>query len=82
MGVHIALVLFLAFLPSSLCQEFIRASILVNGNQEKAETDDNFICATLDWWPHDKCDYGHCPWGYSSINNLVSILKLILQKSN
>ena len=21
-----------------------------------------FICATLDWWPSNKCDYGHCQW--------------------
>ncbi|XP_028753639.1 heparanase-like protein 1 [Neltuma alba] len=70
MGFHIALFLFLAFLPPSSSQEVIHASILVNGNQAKAETDDNFICATIDWWPHDKCDYDHCPWGYSSVTNL------------
>ena len=27
---------------------------------------DRFVCATLDWWPHDKCDYGRCPWGGAS----------------
>ena len=21
-----------------------------------------YICATLDWWPETKCDYGRCPW--------------------
>ena len=21
-----------------------------------------YVCATLDWWPRDKCDYKRCPW--------------------
>ncbi|KAG6544437.1 hypothetical protein Mapa_014075 [Marchantia paleacea] len=25
--------------------------------------DDKFLCATLDWWPSTKCNYGQCPWG-------------------
>lgn len=72
MGFHLALFLFLAFLRATLSQEVQHASILVDGNQAKAETDDNFVCATIDWWPHDKCNYDHCPWGYSSVTNLVS----------
>ncbi|CAI0394319.1 unnamed protein product [Linum tenue] len=39
-----------------------------------ANTDSDFICATLDWWPKDKCDYGQCPWGMTGILNL-EILK-------
>ncbi|CAJ2648090.1 unnamed protein product [Trifolium pratense] len=35
-----------------------------------ATTDENFICATLDWWPENKCDYNQCPWGKSGILNL------------
>ncbi|KAI4335931.1 hypothetical protein L6164_014526 [Bauhinia variegata] len=68
MEVHLALFLFFAFVPVTLSQEGV--SILVDGTRTKAETDDNFICATIDWWPHDKCDYNHCPWGYSSAINL------------
>jgi heparanase 1 len=37
-----------------------------------ASTDEVFICATLDWWPPDKCDYETCAWGQASILNLVS----------
>ena len=25
------------------------------------------ICVNLDWWPSDKCDYGHCVWGNASL---------------
>lgn len=80
MGFHLALFLFLASLPLTLTQDIQdveHGSILVNGAQAIAENDDNFICATIDWWPHDKCDYNYCPWGYSSVINMVSILVLI-----
>ncbi|KAG4128326.1 hypothetical protein ERO13_D09G014500v2, partial [Gossypium hirsutum] len=35
-----------------------------------AETDDNFVCATLDLWPTEKCNYNQCPWGKAGILNL------------
>ena len=73
----LALFLLLASLPAVLSQEVAHVSVLVDGSQPKAETDDNFICATIDWWPHDKCDYDHCSWGYSSVVNMVRILKFI-----
>lgn len=38
------------------------------------ETDGNLVCATIDWWPKEKCDYGWCPWYNSSIINLVSLV--------
>ena len=80
MGIHLALFLFLAFLRMTLSQDIEHGSILVDGIQAIAETDDNFICATIDWWPHDKCDYNYCPWGDSSAVNLVSIFALIYIK--
>jgi len=26
-----------------------------------------YVCATLDWWPRDKCDYKRCPWRGASM---------------
>ncbi|MQL83093.1 hypothetical protein Taro_015585 [Colocasia esculenta] len=46
------------------------ATVIVRGNVIAAETDENFICATLDWWPPDKCNYNQCPWGNASVLNL------------
>ena len=73
MGFHVSLFLLLACLSSIWAQEVEYAVIVVNGTQVVAKTDANYICATIDWWPHDKCSYNQCPWGYSSIINLVMI---------
>ncbi|KAE9609645.1 putative glycosidase [Lupinus albus] len=70
MEFHLALFIFMASLGLSLSKHVQHGSILVNGAQAIAETDDNFICATMDWWPHDKCDYNYCSWGYASVTNL------------
>ncbi|XP_014507098.1 heparanase-like protein 1 isoform X1 [Vigna radiata var. radiata] len=70
MGIQLVLFLFLASLRLGLSQDVEHGLILVQGIQAIAETDDNFICATIDWWPHDKCDYNNCPWGNSSAANL------------
>ncbi|XP_015894941.4 heparanase-like protein 2 isoform X1 [Ziziphus jujuba] len=44
--------------------------ITIRGETSIAETDDNFICATLDWWPNEKCDYNDCSWIESGILNM------------
>ncbi|KAK0571853.1 hypothetical protein LWI29_022639 [Acer saccharum] len=49
--------------------DVVQGSVFVNGTAA-AKTDDDFICATLDWWPPDKCDYGTCSWGSASLLNL------------
>nr|KYP33356.1 Heparanase-like protein 2 [Cajanus cajan] len=46
------------------------AKIVVNGVTSIATTNNNFICATLDWWPANKCNYNDCPWGQTGILNL------------
>ena len=63
-----ALISFISF-SSSILAEFVKVS--VKGVTTIAETDNDFICATLDWWPSDKCDYGQCPWGKAGLLNLV-----------
>ncbi|CAK7323245.1 unnamed protein product [Dovyalis caffra] len=70
MGFSFSLFLFLASFPVILAQQVRHATISVDGTTAVAVTDDNFVCATLDWWPHDKCNYNQCPWGYSSVTNL------------
>jgi len=42
----------------------------VDGKSAIGETDQDFICVTIDWWPSDKCDYGTCSWGNASLLNL------------
>uniref|UniRef100_A0A0E0KAE8 Heparanase-like protein n=1 Tax=Oryza punctata TaxID=4537 RepID=A0A0E0KAE8_ORYPU len=46
------------------------ATVIVKGSTKIAETNKNYICATIDWWPPEKCNYNQCPWGQSSILNL------------
>ncbi|KAK9669202.1 hypothetical protein RND81_13G115300 [Saponaria officinalis] len=61
----------LAFcIPSILAQEVADATLGIDGSLAIAQTDENYVCATVDWWPHTKCNYHDCPWAYSSILNL------------
>ncbi|MQL84038.1 hypothetical protein Taro_016540 [Colocasia esculenta] len=62
-------VVFLILSPLGLSLEE-EVTLTVTSGKPIAETDENFICATLDWWPPEKCDFGQCPWGLSSILNL------------
>lgn len=58
-----------------------RAYELAVGPKAVSRTDDVFVCVTLDWWPANKCDYGHCQWANASVlsaplsdNRLVAAL--------
>ncbi|KAL0358365.1 UNVERIFIED_CONTAM: Heparanase-like protein 3 [Sesamum angustifolium] len=51
----------------------VDGTVFVDGKRPIAWTDENFICATLDWWPPEKCDYGNCSWGHASLLNLACV---------
>ncbi|WJX24251.1 heparanase [Trifolium repens] len=68
MDVKLTLCYTLIFLFSISSAEDIK--LIVKGVTNIATTDEHFICATLDWWPENKCDYNQCPWGKSGILNL------------
>ncbi|KAL4308114.1 hypothetical protein GQ457_01G007440 [Hibiscus cannabinus] len=56
-----------------LCVSFSFAqnvNVVIHGANSIAKTDGNFVCATLDWWPAEQCDYNQCPWGKTGILNL------------
>lgn len=48
-------------------------TVFIDGKSPIGRTDSDFICATMDWWPPEKCDYGTCSWDHSSMLNLVYI---------
>lgn len=69
-GLRLAVSCILASLCfSSLCAAD-DVKVFVKGVTSIAKTDDNFVCATLDWWPSEKCDYNQCPWGKAGLLNL------------
>lgn len=49
---------------------FLRGRVLIDGKSAIGGIDEDFVCATLDWWPPEKCDYGTCSWGQASLLNL------------
>ncbi|XP_038971904.1 uncharacterized protein LOC120104587 isoform X4 [Phoenix dactylifera] len=55
-----------------------KGTAVVDGTTAIAVTDDDFVCATLDWWPPEKCDYGTCSWGLASVLNLNLSNKILL----
>ncbi|KAG2700197.1 hypothetical protein I3760_07G221300 [Carya illinoinensis] len=58
----------------------IEGVVFINGTTCIARIDDDFVCATLDWWPPEKCDYGTCSWGRTSLLNL-DLNNVILMKA-
>ncbi|CAM0942781.1 unnamed protein product [Alopecurus aequalis] len=56
----------------------VREAVAVDARAPVAETDSAFVCATLDWWPPEKCDYGTCAWGLASLLNLDLSSKILL----
>ncbi|KAJ8629929.1 hypothetical protein MRB53_023252 [Persea americana] len=56
---------------SSLKSGVFQGYVHINGGIAIGRIDSDFICATLDWWPPEKRDYGTCSWGPASLLNLV-----------
>jgi len=52
----------------------VDCEVEVDAGSIMATTDDTFVCATLDWYPQDRCSYGSCSWDHASILNLVSCM--------
>ena len=55
-------------------ESVVEGRVDINGKSVIGLTDRDFICATLDWWPPEKCDYGTCSWDHASLLNLVCLL--------
>ncbi|KAG0472383.1 hypothetical protein HPP92_016929 [Vanilla planifolia] len=70
MGFKHVLLLFLTSLSAIFPQDYANITVTVDLSDTVAETDDNFVCATIDWWPPEKCNYNDCPWGMTSVLNL------------
>ncbi|XP_057422453.1 heparanase-like protein 3 [Lotus japonicus] len=58
--------------------EAVKGIVLVHGKHAIGKIDNDFVCATLDWWPPQKCDYGKCSWGHASLLNLDLNNKILL----
>ncbi|XP_073047276.1 heparanase-like protein 3 [Primulina eburnea] len=56
----------------------VNGTIRINGSVPIGTTDEDFICATMDWWPPTKCDYGTCSWGNASLLSLDLSNKMLL----
>ncbi|KAK1268478.1 Heparanase-like protein 1 [Acorus gramineus] len=70
MGFLFGLFILFCSLSGIFTQEPPDATIIIRGVATVAETDENFVCATIDWWPPQKCNYNQCPWGEASVLNL------------
>ena len=67
---------------SSLKSGVFQGYVHINGGIAIGRIDSDFICATLDWWPPEKRDYGTCNWGLASLLNLVLLSELLILMHN
>lgn len=77
MGCFTLLFVIVVSLSTILAKNVEHVELVVDSTAVLAETDENYICATIDWWPNDKCNYNNCPWGYSSALNLVRLYESV-----
>lgn len=74
-------VLVCSFGFASVRSEVLKGTVFINGTKAIGSTDDDFVCANLDWWPPEKCSYGSCNWGHASLLNLVTYLQSLIPNS-
>ncbi|XP_024541545.1 heparanase-like protein 3 isoform X3 [Selaginella moellendorffii] len=55
------------------------ATLALDASIPVATVDEHFVCATIDWWPQGKCNYGSCSWFHSSILNLDLTNRLLAE---
>ena len=67
-----ALCVFVFLTLAGLCVSE-RVDVKVKSVTSVAETDENFVCATMDYGPSSMCNYGQCPWPKVGILELVYI---------
>ncbi|XP_038882987.1 heparanase-like protein 2 isoform X2 [Benincasa hispida] len=61
----------LAFIPIIYGQNVTMGRIVVDGTTTIAQTDENYICMTIDYWPFNECSKIPCIWdGNASVLNL------------
>ncbi|KAD2394313.1 hypothetical protein E3N88_41290 [Mikania micrantha] len=60
--------------------DVLQGRVFIDGKNAIAKIDSDFICATMDWWPPEKCDYGTCSWGHASLLN-VDLNNIIFQNA-
>ncbi|CAJ1975615.1 unnamed protein product [Sphenostylis stenocarpa] len=56
----------------------VQGTVAIDDKSVIGTIDGDFVCATLDWWPPEKCDYGKCSWGLASLLNLDLNNKIFL----
>ncbi|KAL5100813.1 hypothetical protein RYX36_005140 [Vicia faba] len=66
------------FVVGTVSEDVKKGSVVIDGSSVIGNIDDDFVCATLDWWPPQKCDYGTCSWGLASLLNLDLNNKIFL----
>ncbi|KAF8027773.1 hypothetical protein BT93_E0636 [Corymbia citriodora subsp. variegata] len=76
--VGLGVLVFWVYHNSSSAVSQSSGTLFINGTASIAETDYDYICATLDWWPPEKCDYGACSWGRATLLTLDLENKLLL----
>jgi len=70
MGKTLLLSLLFCIFTGILSQDNSDVTVIISGSSLLGETNENFVCATIDWWPPEKCNYNQCPWGQASVLNL------------